>query len=84
MGSSTFFTKAKGDHENADIIFNVNTDMWNNQEVYSMTGYSIEDIVDALYALAKFVSGNLVPNKLKYFDIEALKNIKNAIKTIQS
>ena len=44
-----------------------------------MTGYAIDDLGECLYALAKFVSENLVPNKLKHFDIEVIKKLKNAI-----
>ena len=58
-------------------MFKLNTTIWNNQEVYDLTLYSIEDIKEELISLTKFISENLVPNKLKYFDVEALKNIKN-------
>lgn len=37
----------------------------------------MEDIAEALYDLAKFVSENLIPNKLKYFEIEGIKDLKN-------
>lgn len=42
-----------------------------------MTGFKIEEITETLISLANFVSENLVPNKLKYFDIQALQNTKN-------
>lgn len=58
-------------------VYRMNTDIWNNQQVLALTKYSIEDIAEALYDLAKFVSENLIPNKLKYFEIESLKDLKN-------
>ena len=85
---SGFFKKVPGsplDHaatdpknkEDAAQSYVLNTDIWNNKDVLSLTQYGIEDIKDALYDLAKFVSENLIPNKLKYFEIEGIKDVKN-------
>ena len=60
------------------MIFHLNTDIWNNPEMALQTGYTIEMLKEPLYALSKFVSRNLVPNKLKYFHIEAIQDLKNA------
>lgn len=57
--------------------FYLNTSMWNNKIVYSHTGYTIEMIRDCLYDSSHFIQKNLYPNKLKYFNIENLKGIKN-------
>ena len=62
---------------NANVMFQLNTDLWNNRNMYNLTGYSIEDLIETLMALSKFVSDNLVPNKLKYFDLESIKSSKN-------
>lgn len=57
--------------------FNLNVSMWNNQKVYSHTGYTIEMIKDCLYDFSQFIQKNLYPNKLKYFNIENIKTVKN-------
>ena len=68
----------EGERPDPNILFYLNTDIWNNKEVYTLTNYTIEEITETLLSLAKFVSENLVPNKLKYFDIAALHSIRNA------
>lgn len=72
-----FFKSVEGERADPSILFYLNTDIWNNKEVHTLTGYSIEEIAETLLSLAKFVSENLVPNKLKYFDILALQEIRN-------
>lgn len=47
----------------------LNTDIWNNEVVSSVTGYSVLDIKDCLFDLAEFISSNLSPNRLENFDI---------------
>ena len=75
--SERFFKSVEAEKKsNANIIFYLNTDIWNNRNIYKLTGYSIEDLLESLIALSKFVSDNLVPNKLKYFDLEAIKDLK--------
>lgn len=76
--SDRFFKNVENENQGkTTVLFYLNTDIWNNQNMYKLTGYSIEDLVESLMALSKFVSDNLVPNKLKYFDLEALRNLKN-------
>ena len=65
------------------MLFYLNTDIWNNTKIYKLSNYCIEELTESLIALSKFVSENLVPNKLKYFDLEAIKHIKNS-KDVQS
>ena len=72
-----FFRCVEGERQDPNILFYLNTDIWNNKEVFKLTGYKIEELTETLISLAKFVSENLVPNKLKYFDIQALQKIKN-------
>lgn len=72
-----FFQHAH-DAEDDQVIFHLNTDIWNNSEMALQTGYTIEMLKEPLYALSKFVSQNLVPNKLKYFHVEAVQELVNA------
>jgi len=51
----------------------MNLDIWNNEQVTTITGYSITDIKDCLFDLAEFISMNLSPNRLADFDIEVVK-----------
>ena len=54
-----------------------NTDIWNNKEVHQITFYKFEDIKQCLYDLAKFISGNLQPNRLAGFNVEAILSVQN-------
>ena len=72
-----FFQHAQ-DAEDDQVIFHLNTDIWNNSEMALQTGYTIEMLKEPLHALSKFVSQNLVPNKLKYFHVEAVQELMNA------
>lgn len=47
----------------------MNLDIWNNEEVTKVSGYSITDIKDCIYDLSNFISRCLSPNKLEDFDI---------------
>ena len=63
----------ENDNKNgSNVLFYLNTDIWNNKNVHKLTGYAIEDLKESLMALSKFVSDNLVPNKLRYFDLDAI------------
>lgn len=55
----------------------MNTNIWNNAEVSSETGYTIEMLKNCLYNLSKFIEEYLEPNKLKYFDVECVNLIEN-------
>ena len=55
----------------------MNTDIWNNETVVNVTGFSIYDIKDCLYDLSEFISQNLSPNRLEYFDIESIKSLES-------
>lgn len=50
----------------------MNTNIWNNQTVHHLTGYSIEDIKQCLIALTNFISMNLQPDRLQGFNIYEL------------
>lgn len=54
----------------------LNTHIWNNHNVHSLTGYSIDDIKQCLYDISVFISTNLQPNRLKSFDIDAILKIQ--------
>jgi len=54
----------------------LNTDIWNNDRVAGISGYSINDIKSCLYDLAEFIATNLSPNRLEHFDIENIKNLE--------
>lgn len=55
----------------------LNTNIWNNLIVSSQSGYTIEMLKPCLYDLSKFIEEYLEPNKLKYFDIEAIKGLQD-------
>lgn len=55
----------------------LNVELWNNEEVIGVTGYKISDFKDCLYELAEFISASLSPNRLKPFDIKAIKTIED-------
>lgn len=50
----------------------LNLDIWNNQTVHSMTGYSMQDIKPCLVELSQFICNNLSPNRLEGFDITSI------------
>lgn len=54
----------------------LNTDIWNNELIATISGYSINDIIPCLYDLSMFISENLSPNRLADFDVEALKSVE--------
>ena len=73
--SSFFYIKKNERHfmQKASEKRLLNTDVWNNFMVSSQTGFSIEMLKPCLFELSRFIEEYLEPNKLKYFDIEAIK-----------
>ena len=59
------------------MLFELNTEIWNNKKVYGMTGYTIEELIDPMIAVANFMTNFHVTSKLKYFDIRALNHVRN-------
>ena len=55
----------------------MNTNIWNNPKVVSVTGYSMSMIKEPLYELSKFIRENLTPDRLEGFDLEAILDIKD-------
>lgn len=53
----------------------LNTKIWNNSKVVETTGYSMDTLKECLFDLATFMSQNLHPDRLKGFNIAAIKNI---------
>ena len=53
----------------------LNTDIWNNEEVTRVSGYTIVELRECLYLLAQFISSSLSPNRLESFDIEGIKQL---------
>ena len=56
-----------------DGLQELNLQIWNNQTVHQMTGYSINDIKDCLIELSQFICNNLSPNRLEGFDLGAIE-----------
>ena len=50
----------------------LNTNIWNNPKVVSITGYSISMIKEPLCELAKFIRENLTPDRLEGYDLDAI------------
>ena len=63
----------------ADVKVQLNTEIWNNVRISGETGYTIEMLKDCLYCLCKFIEDYLVPNKIKYFDIQSIKTLHNCL-----
>ena len=55
----------------------LNTSIWNNFKISSQSGYTIEMLKPCLYDLSKFIEEYLEPNKLKYFDVEAINTLQD-------
>ena len=55
----------------------LNTDIWNNAYVVSLTGYSIMMLKEPLYALSKFIRENLTPDRLEGFDLENILELRD-------
>jgi len=66
----TFFKKPKNGKKE------LNTDIWNNEDVTSISGYSINDLKDCLFDLSEFISTMLSPNRLESFDLDAIKKLE--------
>lgn len=86
-GSSFFAVNNSAQHNKPSAQSNIlrkrgdkrilNTSIWNNFKVSSQTGYTMEMLKPCLYDLSKFIEEYLEPNKLKYFDIEAITTLKD-------
>lgn len=57
------------------MLLELNTDIWNNEEVHNITNYSIDNLKPCLLDLAEFISNNLSPNRLECFNIKDIPNI---------
>jgi len=59
-----------------DGLQEFNLEIWNNQTVHQMSGYSIDDIKDCLVELSQFICNNLSPNRLEGFDLTAIMTVQ--------
>jgi hypothetical protein len=66
----------KNFHKRSDKGLELNTAIWNNEKVVTVTGFSISDLKQCLYDLADFIYKNLSPNRLQNFDIESIKHVE--------
>ena len=53
----------------------LNTDVWNNQSVVTITEYKISELKYLLKELAMFIRNSLRPDHLAGFDLEEIDNI---------
>ncbi len=51
-------------------MLKINLDIWNQKKVVSLSGYSIEMLIDCLSDLSNFIRVNLSPDRLEGFDLE--------------
>ena len=72
-GKESSFFKTK----NGQLI--LNTDIWNNPRVVSLTGFSILMIKEPLYQLAQFIRENLTPDRLEGFDLESILEVQDFV-----
>ena len=59
-----------------------NTDIWDNKEILSLSGYPVTMIKEPLYQLAQFIQENLSPNRLEGFDIEDIKTLQDTASSV--
>ena len=50
----------------------LNTDIWNNNDIKKVSGYSILDIKHCIYDSATYASNNLSPNHLENFNLDSI------------
>lgn len=55
----------------------LNTDIWNNEEVFETTQYSMDHLKQCLHDLAAFISSSLSPNRLEAFYTKDILQIEN-------
>ena len=58
----------------------MNTDIWNNLDMSSVTGYSFEMLKKALFELSMFIRNNLSPDRLAGFDIDSVLLVEDRLK----
>ena len=58
-------------------MLKLNLDIWNQKKVVSLSGYSIEMLIDCLSDLSNFIRVNLSPDRLEGFDLEFKEEFKN-------
>lgn len=57
----------------------LNTDIWNNAQIVSASGYTMEMMVKPLYDLACFIEDSLEPNRLEDFYLKQILTVKDII-----
>ena len=55
----------------------LNTEVWNNERVVSITGYKISELKHLLKELATFIRNSLRPDHLAGFDLEEIGSISD-------
>ena len=58
-------------------MLKLNLDIWNQKKVVSLSGYSIEMLIDCLSDLSNFIRVNLSPDRLEGFDLDFKEEFKN-------
>jgi hypothetical protein len=69
---NTFFKDCK----TRNGLVEMNTMVWNNEHVHTLSLYSIDEIKGCLHELAMFICNNLQPNRLEGFDIESVLELQ--------
>ena len=65
--------------KNGANLWVLNTNIWNNSEVYQITNYTIENLKKCLVDLAKFLKAQLTPDRLSKFDIASILSAKSNV-----
>lgn len=55
----------------------LNTDVWNNERVVSMTGYKMSQLKHLIKELGMFIRNSLRPDHLADFDLEEIDSISD-------
>jgi len=59
------------------VLLQVNTQVWNNQQVLEVTGITYKALKQCLYELANYIRESLTPDRLYGFDLETILEADN-------
>ena len=74
VGNKKFFKDLKKT-SSIGSLKELNTQIWNNPLVVTASGYSIDALKECLIELCTFMSQSLAPDRLKGFNVGAVKSV---------
>ena len=79
--AASFFVLSPKKGQNNEALLLINTDIWNNQNIAAVTGYTIEMLKQALFELSMFIRNNLSPDRLAGFDIDSVLEVTDFVES---